>query len=388
MAVLHARSGGNVEVIRAEDAGAVALVEEPGPLGSTWRVLGGRPVGSGDTVVVHGRENTYRLVAATVPDTLRVAGGAVPLPWVRLHVMREAGSAPGAGGGSALLPGVERGLLARLRPWRPSVFQRTYPLADALGAMTLGGEADVPALASFLYYRDGALHLADLDAEVDVVPAAPGAGGEAPAGTLTVAPGGRLLVAGLPHRDYPEPDLTLPERYGVRPLRSFRIERHGGWLDAGLTSPEVRSLDRGALQELRLREGRSEDGRPVYRIRLASDRDALARKAVVFDASPERFALPGQAVLTLPVEPSSGDMGVLTPSGLASWETGRPLALGTGERSLLVRVDGQGTSAGYWLVHGALLLLPVLLFLFRPMTGPVFALALAALALAGFRVVL
>ena len=79
---------------------------------------------------------------------------------------------------------------------------------------------------------------------------------------------------------------------------------------------------------------------------------------------------------------------MLTPSGLTRWETGRPLALGTGDRRLVVRIDGQGTSKGFWWVYTAILALPVALFLLRPMTGPVFALALAAAGLGVVRMVL
>lgn len=387
VALLRPAATGNTVEVHAElDAGAVAMVEERGLLGSSWTVLGGRSVGPGDTVVVQGPDSTYRLVVESVPDTVHLLGIQVAVPWVREHVLRVVGATGTPSPGRALLPGVERGPLTSLRPWHPSVLQRTYPLADVL--TVTGAEGSLPALSSFFYYQDGALHLADLDSEVQVLPAASAGDTSDPALPDAMLTGGRLLVAGLPHRDYPEPDLTLPERYGVRPLRSFRVERHGAWIDAGLSSPEIRGLDRQALEELRLPDSRGEDGSAVYRIRLAPARDALARQAVVFAASPERFAVPGQAILTLPVDPAVGDIEVLTPSGQASWHTGRPLALGTGERSLLVRVDGQGTSAGYWLVHGALLLLPVLLFLLRPMTGPVFALALTALALAGFRLVL
>lgn len=374
-------TAGGVRAVRVDDANAVALVEEPGLRGAEWRVLGARSVGPADTVTVAGDGVTFRLLASTIPDTLELAGRGVPLPWVREHAFRDVDAVAGNGAGTVRLPGVERGPLARLRPYHPSVFQRTYPLADVLAALEADAGARLPALSSFFFYRDGALRLADLDSEVSVA-------GEADAVHGPVPPGGRLLVAALPLRDYPEPDLELPERYGVRPLRAFRLETDGAWLDAALTSPETRALDRDELEELRLPGARDAEGAPVYRIRLASARDALARRAVTFDAAPGRFAVPGQAVLSLPVDPGRGEVEVLTPSGLARWETGRPLTLGTGDRRLLVRVDGLDTSAAFWWVYAALLALPVTLVLLRPMTGPVFALALAATGLAGFRLIL
>lgn len=416
VARLRRDTTGSVRVLPEDDAGAVTLVEESGILRTRWRVLGARVVTTSDTVTVGTGDEALRLVTSTVADTLYVAGRAVPVPWVREHVIRRtdarhpvhagtgsaptgdgsggpggarAGDVPGAVSGAARLPGVERGLLARLWPYHPSVFQRTYPLSDVLAAVDARVGARLAALSSFFFYRDGRLHLADLDSEVALSGPSHRPGRREDRGDgEPVGNGVRLLVAGLPLRDYPEPDLTLPERYGVRPLRSFRVVAEGRWLDAGLTSPETRVMDRDALEDLRLPGSRNAEGEPVYRLRLASARQALARKAVVFDAAPARFEVPGQAVLSLPLEPTRGSVEILTPSGLTEWETGRPLALGTGQRRLLVRVDGQGTSAGFWWIHVVLLALPVALVLLRPATGPVFALALAAAGLGAFRLVL
>jgi hypothetical protein len=272
-----------------------------------------------------------------------------------------------------------------VRDFHPSAFQRTYPLADILAELDPGGAGALPALTSFLYYQDGVLHVADLDSEVEVP------GREGP-GTLEVWSSGlggrRVMVAGLPHRDYPEPALTLPERYGIRPLRTFRLSVAGGWLDAALGAPEIRALDRNTLETLRLPDDRAPDGSRLYRIRLTPGRNALARQSVVFDAAPAAFAVAGQAVLRLPEDPTTRQVGILTPSGLAEWETGRPIALGSGDRRLLARVDGSGASSGFWLTYVTLFGFVVALFARRPMSGPVFALALTVTGLVCVRLVL
>ena len=375
----------SVEARLAADVAAVALVEVPGLFGSTWEVLGGVAVGERDTVVVRAGGSTYRLVAESVADRVSLLGFEVTVPWVREHLLRAVASGDEDALGAALLPGVKRGLLGTLRPYHASVFQRTYPLTDVLQLVDPASPESLPSLTSFFYYRDGELRLADLDSEVDVSGAP-----EEQAATVWSRDGGgrRFLVAGLPHRDYPEPDLQLPERYGVRPLQSFRADVHGGWLDLALARPEIHSLDRGALDELRLPEGRAPDGTPVYRIRLTPGRNALARQSVAFDAVPAAFAVTSQAIFRLPEETTAGGVEVLTPGGLGRWRTGSPLALGAGDRSLLVRVDGLGTSVGFWLVYLSVALMGALVFLFRPMTGPVFALALAAGGFASFRLVL
>lgn len=378
-----------------EDAAAVALVEEPGLLGARWSVLGSVPVDPRVSVSVSTQGGTWTVEWSTTPARVRFVDAEIPIPWVDQPV---AVVRPPAGGEpvAVTLPPLEGSVVTRLRGVRPSVFQRTYPLADVL--LEAAPDAALPPLGSFLFWQEGGLRLADLDSEVSLGGAGPdpGAGedvaadpgaGEAP---LWERRGGgrRLLVAGLPHRDWREPDLTLPERYGVRPLRSFRIGVNGPWLDVGLGSPEVHALDVAALRELRLPDGRDEAGRPVYRIRLTPGRNALARRSLVFDAAPSTFAAAGQAVFRLPEEPTDGEMHVLTPSGLARWETGRPLTLGAGDRALLVRVDGQGTSAAFWLVLLALFAMAGAVFLFRPMNGPVFALALTASGLACVRLLL
>ncbi|MGD2068238.1 MAG: hypothetical protein PVI57_06090, partial [Gemmatimonadota bacterium] len=375
-----------------EDAGALALVEEPGPLGSRWSVLGSIPVDPGVPVAVSTQGGTWMVEWSTTPARVGLVDAELPIPWVDQPV---AVVRPPAGGQpvSVTLPPLEGSVMTRLRGVRPSVFQRTYPLADVL--LEAAPDAALPPLGSFLFWQDGGLRLADLDSEVSPGVAVPGAAGADPEPGVSGTPlwerrtgGRRLLVAGLPHRDWREPDLTLPERYGVRPLRSFRIDVNGPWLDVALGSPEVHALDVAALRELRLPDGRDEVGRPVYRIRLTPGRNALARRSLVFDAAPSTFAAAGQAVFRLPEEPTDGAMHVLTPSGLARWETGRPLTLGAGDRALLVRVDGQGTSAASWLVLLALFAMAGAVFLFRPMSGPVFALALTASGFACVRLLL
>jgi hypothetical protein len=378
----------SVSAVPMEDAGAVGLVEEAGAFGSEWRVLGGVGLEVGDTIHLQGPGGSSGLVVGWTAGSTRLFDADIPLPWVRdpeLVLVGAAGDVESA----VTLPSVQGSPLRRLRGFRPSVFQRTYPLADVLESLEAttqgaGSQPFGPALASFLYFEDGRLHLADLDEEVSVAGAAAG-------GALTVwtpeEGGARILVAGLSHRDYPEPDLVLPERYGVRPLRSFEVGVSDGWLDVTPGSPEIRSLDRDALEQLDLVGLRDAEGRTVHRIRLVPGRSSLARQAIVFDGVPAGFAL-AQAVFRLPPETSAGEVGVLAPSGLARWATGRPMALGSGDRRVVVRVDGQGTSAGFWLAHVGLLALVGLLFLRRPMRADVFALALAAGGLACLRSIL
>jgi hypothetical protein len=344
IAVLEPRGDSAVAQVvaaAAEDASAVVAVEESGRFGRPrWRVLGATPLAAGDTIVVRGGGRVYALAVDEVPDTLSLGGVGVPLPWTERHALVD------VEGGRVVLPAARHQPLRRMRGAQPSVFARAYPLADIVQAVDPSAGA-LPALASFLYYDDGRLTLADLDGEVD----GPRAAEALPVWSSTEG-GRRLLVAGLPLRDYREQDLTLPERYGVRPLRTFRFELHGRWLDALFATPEIQAFDRAAMAALRL--PRDEAGTPVYRVRISHARHSMVREAIVFDAPPRAFAAGSQAILALPEDARAGAFDIVTPSGTARWATGRPLPLGTSDRALLVRVDGQATSAGFWLVHALL----------------------------------
>jgi hypothetical protein len=114
----------------------------------------------------------------------------------------------------------------------------------------------------------------------------------------------------------------------------------------------------------------------------------MVREAIVFDAPPRVFAAGSQAILALPENPRAGDFEVVTPSGTARWTTGVPMPLGTDERSLLVRVDGQATSAGFWLVHAALFAAVGLMLHLCAVRGAALALAITALGILAIRLLL
>jgi hypothetical protein len=358
----------------ADDAGAVLAVEERGRLGRVrWRVLGGAPLAAGDTITIRGGGRVIHLTIGTVPDTLALAGLAIPLPWTERHALEA------AGGGRVVLPAARRQLLRRLRGAHPSVFARAYPIADVVQAIDPEATA-LTALGSFLFYDRGRLSLADLDAEVETTTPT----------TLAVWTredgGRRVLVAGLPLRDFREPDLTLPERYGIRPLRTLRFDLHGRWLDALLAAPEIQTFDRAALETMRLPDDDAVTA--TYRVRVSHARNSMVREAVVFDAPPRSFAAGSQAVLALPEDARAGSFEIVTPSGAARWETGRPLPLGTPDRALLVRVDGQATSAGFWLVHLLLFAGAGTLLRARRPRGAPLALAVLAIGLLSVRLLL
>jgi hypothetical protein len=376
-------SAGTVLLDLPDDAGALALVEERLPLGRTrWRVPAALPVRNGDTVVIRARGAIHRLTLSTVPDTLEILGARIPLPWTDRHVVTREDS---AGRGAVVLPASGLGAAHRLRGARPSVFARSYPLADVVEALDTAAVWGLPPLTSFFFYDRGQLLLADLDSELDVVRSAASAS-VAPPPLSDGRAGARVLIAALPLRDYPELRLALPERYGIRPVRSVALSVRGEWLDITFATPEVQALDRDALEALRLPGYSDRDDR--YRIRVSHARNSLVRQAVVFEAPSRAFATASQAVLALERNPRAHRYEIVTPAGLASAETGRPVPLGTRQRAILLRVDGQGTSPSFWLVHAGLFLLVAALFHVRRPRRGVFALALASAGLLGIRLLL
>src|SRR5690606_4866875 len=135
---------------------------------------------------------------------------------------------------------------------------------------------------------DDGLAIADLDSEVD----APDAAADLAIWSRE-AGGARAMVAGLPLRDYPEIDLAVPERYGVRPLRTLRFAVRGRWLGAMFASREVQAFDGATLETLRLPP--DEGGTATYRVRVSHTRNSMVREAIVFDAPPRSFAAGSQA---------------------------------------------------------------------------------------------
>lgn len=339
----------------AEDASAVTLIEEDGAL----RVAGGLPLATGDTI----------FIGTGIHLTMERTGGLLP----RAAVVRDI-----ATGQEATLPLPSRGWVRRVWPARPSVLQRTYPLADVLAVL---GIEDVPPLSSFLYYERGRVVLADLDSEVTL------SGERVPQAEEVWRDGRgvRILVAGLAHRDSPDPDLTPPERYGVRPLRGFAPELRGRWLDLVFATPEIRSLDRASLEALDVAERGRRGSDDVYSVRLTPARNVPTREAVAFETPAQRFAAGSQAVFRLPRNPSASTFHVLTPAGLAAWESGRPFPLGEADRAILMRVDGQATRASSWLLFAVLLGLGAAAPLLPGLRGAVPALSIGAFALAALR---
>lgn len=412
-------SAGSVLIDLPADAGAIALVEERRPLGrSRWRIPDARQLLAGDTVVITARGAVHRLVVRVLPDTLTMLGLRLPIPWADRHAIavaavgegavaggaiesrsdhaesvgeRAGGAGPTAGGpgtGRVVLPSSGIGFAHRLRGARPSFFARSYPLADVVAALDTAAVWGLPPLTSFFFYDGDRLFLADVDSEVEIAGAAPNVvrGSSPPRLERGGRTGRRILVAAMPLRDYPELRLALPERYGIRPLRTVSLAVRGEWLDATFAHPEVQALDRAALEEIRLPAGSGDSD--AYRIRVSHARNPLVRQAVVFESPSRLFAAASQGVLTLDQNPRAQGYDLVTPAGLAHAQTGRPVPLGSRERSILLRVDGQATSPGFWLVHLALFLLAGSVFYFRRLPAPVFTLAIAAVGFGALRVLL
>lgn len=372
-------AAGGATVRAAEDAGATLLVRRRGRR-DAWDVLGSRGVAPGDTVVVQAGGVVARLTFTGRSDSLAVGPVRVPAPWLRQDLVRVEAIGPEGDGLSTSVPlrGVRHRGIAGMAPRKPSAFQRTYPVADVL--VVAGVTESVGALGSFFFYRNGELRLADLDSEVEF------AGGEAPR-TASLGPDGTdLMIAGLTYRDHPDEGLTLPSRYGLRPLRAYRATSIATGLDLMLVAPEIRSLGRDWLDRSTVRS--VDPAASGYRVRLSGPASSMARDDVSFRSAPASFKAAGHALLALDRDPSVREFGIVTPGGAARWELGRLLALGSGDRALLMRVDGQSTSAGFWLLHAVLFLLPVFLVGATPRRGSVLGLAVLASGFAAVRLLL
>lgn len=278
---------------------------------------------------------------------------------------------------------------------RPNVWVRTYPLAD-LFRQTEAGIGS--GLNSFLYYDDeDDARLAVLDSGVVVVTN----DGERrePVERLAVWEGGgsddlRFRVAGLPLRDdFREPHLDSVARYGIRRLRDFTARIDSDWLTIERTRPDIHEV-RGMIED-RVAKGRmgdspvmTDDGFDVYERRLFARTGPRAGLALASPASASEAAV--EAILRLPYDSTAGWFELLTPSGLARWDTGKSFPLHDGERALLLRVDGLGLSWQYGLLLlGGLFFFAALPFLLvRDASEVTRALALIAVALASLRFLL
>src|SRR5690606_25139542 len=74
--------------------------------------------------------------------------------------------------------------------------------------------------------------------------------------------------------------------------------------------------------------------------------------------------------------------------GSVRWATGRPLPLGTDDRSMLVRVDGQATSLGFWVAFAAIFALVAVMFRLTKPHGATLAIAFAAFGIVSIRLLL
>ncbi len=294
----------------------------------------------------------------------------------------------------AVLPYPDGAGTMGLLPSRPGIYQRTYPLADLAAAMGPNDQS-LDRLRSFLYYDDeGAARLAVLDAEVEAFSADGTAKvpiGAAPAWTRT--DGQRsVTVAGLPHRDFPDSRLAAGERYGARPLRTFRVVADGDWVTVRGARTEVHDIEVAGLPPARIlpstfATGLEGDVR-LHAVRLAAGDGSAVSAGLTFSSPSNGFAAAGQAVLRLPEGPATGWFELLAPSGQASWRTGRPFTLSDGQRGLLVRVDGFAASGGFMLLLALLFVAAAAPFAFIGTTAAVRAVAFAALGLAALRALL
>ncbi len=365
---------GAIQVEGAEDAATALLVRAPGGRNG-WTVVGSGAVALVDTLRIRLDEDPWvTLTFEQQPDSVALGPARVPAPWVRQDVLRVSGG--GVVDAAVALDGLRRRGVAGVGARRPSVFQRVFPLADVLAAAGTGATA--PNLGSFFYYRDGHLWFADLDSEVW--------GTGAGSASTTIPSGARVMVAGLPHRDHPDPDLTLPARYGVRPLRTFRIEATDPHVDLLLARPEIRSLNRDWLDESTRGLGPSTE--PGYRVRLGTPTGSVTRSGLTFRSMPDRIAADGHAIFVLDRNPGTPEFCVVTPGGSGRWSTGRPLALGSNERALLLRVDGQKTGTALLVLHLLVFVLPTVLIGGRVRSGAVLGLAVLASGFAAIRLLL
>ena len=400
-------SARSVSVVAAEgELGVVAVRVERGWGRARWQVLRSVVLEPGDRIAVHrtGVEAVLTLSRKRVPVLGWLAvTGTVDEVGVRV------GTGDGRVGGEVRVevPYPEGAGVMGLFPRRPSVFQRTYPLGDLLGEVGDGGAGGGvvgdrgaatgaggrigAGLRSFLYYEGGAARVVLLDDGVEVV-SAEGVAREAvtrwPVWKGAGAGAGSLFsAAGLPYRDFPEPRLAAVERYGIRPLRSYQARVDEGWLTLQGPRPEIHAVELSSLPAGRRIE-RSADGDDLHPFRISAG-DATGTGADITLSSPANgFAAAAQANLRLPDTSSEGWFELLTPSGLARWETGRPFTLSDGDRGLLLRVDGLGASAGFLVLLAILFLVASIPFALFEASGAARAVALAALGLASLRLLL
>lgn len=278
---------------------------------------------------------------------------------------------------------------------RPSVFRRSYPLAD-LAEAAGDSSSNFVGLSSFLYYdRDrGQARVMILDPGVQVL-SQEGVSKE-PVKSLPLSgeeiggagsPGPEIMVASLPYRDFRAPELTPPEHYGARPLMRFHTRVDGEWLTVARASPEVHAV---VLETLPpdTRARREPEGDPLYLLRLSAGPVAGPSPGISLNSPSNLFVAPSQAILRLPESSTAGWFELLSPAGLAEWETGQPFTLGDGDRGLLLRVDGLGASGSFLLLLIGLFLLAAVPLAFTNTSGPVRGVAFAALGLVSVRLLL
>ncbi len=338
----------------ATGSGAVLLLRPRGP-GSDWHVLGSVPLRDGDRVRVG--------EPAELEWVFRIAGSGL---------RGEVHEWIGAAGDATPVPYPEGAGLFALLPSRPDVFQRSYPLAD-LAAEPLAPGRGSAHLDSFLYYQNGQPRLAVLDPGLAVVSA--GEIAEASSSVAVGSGGGlhaRLLIAGLPYRDLPEPRLAEGERYGVRPFRALEPRIGDGWLTLAESRPRVVGVGPEDLT--------SEAG-----LWIIPGTGLPQPGAAQIAGYSNRFETISQALLPLPEAPDGGPFRILTPSGLADGALGRPFTLGDGDRGLLLRVDGFGVSPPLLLTILGLFALAALAFPVVGTSAGGASLALAALGLVAVR---
>ena len=393
VAVLNVDAAGDgtrsVSVVAAGGTlGVVAVRVERAWGRARWRVLRSVPLAPGDRMEVRrdGLEASLTFARTRVP----VLGWLAVTGSVDEMVVRVGAVEGGVPGGEARVevPYPEGAGVMGLFPRRPGVFQRTYPLGDLLAGSRAAARLGA-GLRSFLYYEGGAARVVLLDDGVEVV-SAEGAAGEA----VTRWPvwegegeGRRFSVAGLPYRDFPEPRLAEVERYGIRPLRSYRARVDDGWLTLQGPRPEIHAVELSSLPAGRRIE-RSADGGAFHPFRISAG-DAAGTGADIDLSSPANgFAAAAQAVVRLPDASTAGRFELLTPSGLAHWETGRPFSLSDGDRGLLLRVDGLGASAAFLVLLAVLYIVAAIPFALFEASNTARTVALAALALASLRLLL
>ncbi len=359
------------EVVRGSERalGVLVVRERDRWRGARWTLLGSVALAPGDEIHAPDAAGALRLTFRRDGGGDRVVVGA-PDASARVDV-----PIPYPDGDSTKLFGR-----------RPSVFQRTYPLADLIAAARASQGADGAdvgrGLRSFAYYDRGEARLMALDP--GLVVRTPEGFDREPVARL---PARRALVAALPLRDHPEPGLAPGERYGVRVQRSMRFDVDSEWLTVHPARPEVHAAGVADLPRDRT-AAPGGDGEEIRPLRLSAG-DGVGGRADLFLASPaDRFAAAAEAVLRLPAKPTAGWFEILAPSGLARWETGRPFTLHDGDRGLLLRVDGLGLSGGFVALLLALFLVAAVPLALPGTSATARTVALAIVALASLRLLL